>query len=84
MPRFCVTFLKVVYGSTGHACTICQRIVEVEACDMGSAQTTAAQHFCGLEKVGNWLDHADWMEIAPAAPAVRRQASHLRRERQAA
>lgn len=82
MPRFSVTFLKVVYGSTGHACTICQRVVEVKARDMGAAQTAAAQRFCGLENVGNWLDHADWMEIAPAIPA--RHAVQLHRERRAA
>ncbi len=84
MPRFCVTFLKVVYGSTGQACTICQRVVEVDAHDMGAAQTTAAQRFCGLENVGNWIDHADWMEIAPAAPAQKHRVGPIHRERQAA
>lgn len=68
MPRFCVTFRKIVYGSTGHARTICQRIIEVEARDVDAAQTTATERFCGLEKVGNWLDHADWVEIALADP----------------
>ena len=33
MPRFRVTFRKVVYGDTGQARAICQRIVDVEAGD---------------------------------------------------
>ena len=66
MPQFRVTFLKLVYGNTGHACTICQRIVDVEARDAGSAQATAIECFCYLESITDWLNHADWMEVARA------------------
>ena len=64
MPRFRVTFRKMVYSDTGHACAICQRIVDVEARDSGSSQATAVQYFCDRENITNWLGHADWMEIA--------------------
>jgi hypothetical protein len=63
MPHFRITFRKIVYGDTGRACTICQRIVEVEARDSASAQAAAMQSFCDLEGITDWLHHADWMEI---------------------
>ena len=66
MPRFRIAFRKVVYGDTGHAHTICQRIVEVDARDKNSAEAAAVQSFCALEHVTDWLNHADWMETAPA------------------
>lgn len=68
MPRFRVTFRKIVYDNTGHARTICQRIVEVEARGSGSAQATAIGHFCQMENIANWLEHADWMETARLDP----------------
>ena len=74
MPRFRVTFRKIVYGNTGHACAICQRIVDVDAHDIGSAQTAAIERFCDLETINNWLNHADWMEIARAERALARHA----------
>ena len=66
MARFRVAFRKVVYGNTGHAHTICQRIVDVDARDKGAAEAAAIQSFCHLENIKDWLNHADWMEIAPA------------------
>ena len=72
MPRFRVTFRKVVYGDTGLARAICQRIVEVDARDTGSAQAAAIERFCDLETTTCWLDHADWMEIARVRRAVAR------------
>ena len=72
MPRFRVTFLKVVYGNTGHACTICQRIVDVEARDACSAQATAMECFCDLENITDWLNHADWLEVARAEEMLAR------------
>lgn len=72
MPRFRVTFRKIVYGNTGHARTICQRTLDVEARDYASLQASAMQGFCALEKTANWLDHADWMEITPADQPSRR------------
>ncbi len=71
MPRFRIAFRKVVYGDTGHAHTICQRIVDVEARDRGSAQAAAIQSFCDLENITDWLNHADWMEIARAETLAR-------------
>ncbi len=72
MPRFRVTFCKVVYGNTGHAHTICQRIVEVEAHDRSAAEAAAIVSFCDLENITNWLYHADWMEVARANPVLTR------------
>ncbi len=75
MPRFRVTFRKIVYGDTGQARTICQRIVEVEACDGEAAQAAAMPLFCTLENVSDWLNHADWMEVEPAIDEQERQAA---------
>ena len=72
MPRFRIMFRKVVYGDTGHACTICQRIVDVEARDSSSAETAAIESFCNLERITDWLMHADWMEIARADQVLAR------------
>jgi hypothetical protein len=72
MPRFRVTFRKVVYGNTGHAYDICQRIVEVKARDSEAAQVTAIRSFCDLENVTNWLHHADRMEVAVLARTAHR------------
>ena len=74
MPRFRVTFRKIVYGNTGHACAICQRVVDVDAHDIGSAQAAAIQRFCDLETIDNWLNHADWLEIARAERTLARRA----------
>ena len=73
MPRFRATFRKTVYDATGHAHDICQRIVEVEARDCGSARDAAIACFCDRERITHWLNHADDMEIAPAeqSPADR-------------
>ncbi len=84
MPRFRVAFRKVVYGNTGHAQTICQRIVDVDACDKDSAQAAAIESFCDLENVTDWLNHADWMEIARADRMLRHRSARHGRERQAA
>ena len=84
MPRFRVTFRKVVYDDTGHARAICQRIVEVEEHDDASAQATAMQRFCDLENVTNWLNHADWMEIARVNQLLARPSVRESRARQAA
>jgi hypothetical protein len=73
MPRFRVTFRKIVYGNTGHACAICQRVVDVDARDFGSAQVAAIARFCDLETIDNWLNHADWMEIARAEQTLARR-----------
>ena len=75
MPQFRVTFRKIVYGNTGHASDICQRIVAVDACDSGSAEAAAIDCFCEKEHIANWLDHADRLEIVevervPAGPAI--------------
>ena len=59
MPRFRVTFRKVVYDNTGHAHDICQRIVEVDARDSGSARGAAIECFCDRERITHWLNHAD-------------------------
>lgn len=78
MPRFRVTFRKIVYGNTGHACTICQRVLDLEERDYAAVQARAIQGFCALEKTANWLDHADWMEITladRALPSDRREAA---------
>ena len=74
MPRFRVTFRKVVYGNTGLARTICQRVVDVDAHDIGSAQATAIARFCDLEAITDWLNHADWLEIARAERTLARPA----------
>ena len=84
MPRFRVTFRKIVYDDTGHARAICQRIVEVEERDDASAQATAMQRFCDLESVTSWLNHADWMEIARVDQLLARPSNRESRARQAA
>ncbi len=70
MPRFRVTFRKIVYDDTGHARDICQRTVEVDARDSDSAQASAIDCFCDLERITSWLNHADWMEIARVERAL--------------
>ena len=67
MPRFRVTFRKTVYDATGHAHDICQRIVEVEARDCGSARDAAIACFCDRERITHWLNHADtWRSRRPS------------------
>ena len=70
MSQFRVTFLKLVYGDTGHACEICQRTVDVEARDRASAKETATRCFCDLENVMNWSIHADRLEITEIDPMI--------------
>jgi hypothetical protein len=84
MPRFRITFRKIVYGNTGRACTICQRIVEVEARDAVAAQATAIERFCDLETIANWLNHADWMEIARIERTLARPSTRYGGARRAA
>ena len=64
MSRFRVAFRKTVYGSTGNAREIFQRIVDIDALDRTSARARAIACFCDLEHVTDWLHHADRMEIA--------------------
>ena len=84
MPRFRVTFRKIVYGDMGLARAICQRIVDVDARDAGSAEAAATRRFCDLETTTCWLDHADWMEIARVGRAVARRSVGEREARRAA
>ena len=84
MPRFRVTFRKVVYGNTGQARTICQRTVEVDALDNDSAEAAAIDVFCDREHVTDWLSHADWMETARLDQALLQQSIGYDQERSAA
>jgi len=84
MPRYRITFRKIVYGNTGHARDICQRTVEVDAHDSESAQAAAIECFCELEHIADWLNHADRLEIARVEQALIQQAVGGRETRRAA
>ena len=84
MPRFRVTFRKIVYGNTGQACDICQRIIEVDARDSSAAEDAAIACFCDLENVTDWLNHADRLEIARIARVPAHRAMRDGDARQAA
>ncbi len=84
MARFRVTFRKIVYGNTGQVRDICQRVVEVDARDAGSAEAAAIDCFCDLEHITHWLNHADRLEIARIAPTSGRRSESFEEAKDAA
>lgn len=63
MATFQIRFLKDVCNDTGHLRCILQRTIVVEAVDEDSATREARRLFCARERVGNWRDHADRLEV---------------------
>lgn len=63
MAMYQVRFLKDVCNDMGHARSILQRMVQVEASCLDQAGAEACRLFCTRERVGHWRDHADRMEV---------------------
>ena len=75
MPQFRICFRKIVYDDTGHAHSICQRTIDVDARNLGQAQAIAIARFCELERTAAWLNHADWIEIARVSQTLARRSA---------
>ena len=63
MALYEVRFLKDVCNDIGHASSVLQHVVSLEAVDAGQARHEACALFCAHEKVGCWQDHADRVDI---------------------
>jgi hypothetical protein len=68
MAHYVARFMKNVLGGNGHEAEICQRLIEIEASSLGDATELAKLKFCESENVGNWVLHADRVQIADTAP----------------
>lgn len=65
MARFEIRFLKEVCNDTGHARSVLQRVINVDADCAERASDEACALFCTHENVGHWRDHADRLEVTP-------------------
>ncbi len=63
MARFQVRFMKDVCNDTGHARSVLQRVVNIEASSADRACDEACMVFSARENVGHWRDHADRIEV---------------------
>lgn len=66
MARYIARFMKNVLGENGHEAEICQCSMEIEARSRDAAAELAKIKFCETERVGNWMLHADCVQIAEA------------------
>ena len=66
MVRYIARFMKNVLGENGHEAEICQCSMEIEALSRGDAAELAKIRFCETENLGNWMLHADRVQIAEA------------------
>jgi hypothetical protein len=66
MARYIARFMKNVLGENGHEAEICQCSMEIEAPSRGDAAELAKIKFCKTENFGNWMLHADRVQIADA------------------
>ena len=66
MTRYVARFMKNVLGENGHEAEICQRSIEIDAPCVTDAAELAKTKFCESERVGNWLLHADRVNVTDA------------------
>jgi hypothetical protein len=66
MSRFIVEFLKQVLGDNGREDEICQCSIEVDASNRTEAAELAKQKFCETQRISDWSDHADRLEVKEA------------------
>lgn len=66
MSRFIVEFLKEVLGDNGREDEICQCSIEVDATNRTEAAELAKQMFCEAQRISEWSDHADRLEVKEA------------------
>ena len=66
MARYIARFMKNVLGENGHEAEICQRSIDIDAPSPGDAVQLAKAKFCEAENVGDWMLHADCVQIAEA------------------
>ena len=66
MARYIARFMKNLLGENGHEAEICQCLMEIEAPSRGDAAQLAKIKFCETENLGNWMLHADCVQIAEA------------------
>ena len=66
MARYVARFMKNVLGENGHEAEICQCSMEIETPSRGDAAELAKIKFCETENLGNWMLHADCVQIAEA------------------
>jgi len=64
MARYVARFTKNVLGANGHEAEICQSLIEIEASNREDAAELAKLRFCQSEHVGDWMLHADRVQIA--------------------
>jgi hypothetical protein len=58
-----IKFYKHLLSSDGHPFKVLQRVIPVDQSDNSDdAIRVAQQRFEGLENVGDWRLHADWIE----------------------
>lgn len=72
-----VRFYKTVPNSYGIDSEICQRSIAVSAGTPETATERAIEQFCQAEQVCRWRDHADRLEIQPAASAPAKRGSGI-------
>jgi hypothetical protein len=58
--------MKDVTGENGRAAEICQRSIDIDAGNKGSAANLAIAMFCDAEKVKDWSLHADRVHVIEA------------------
>jgi hypothetical protein len=66
MTRYVARFMKNVLGGNGHEAEICQRSIEIDASSLTDAAELAKTKFCESERVGDWLIHADRVQVTDA------------------
>ena len=65
MPCYCVKFVNKVLSSDGHPFTAVQRTLRVVADDADQAARLAQRQFEQLERVTDWRNHAQRVEVEP-------------------
>jgi hypothetical protein len=65
MPGYRVKFLNKLLSSDGHPFTSVQRTVRVQADDPDQAARLAQRQFEVLERVTDWRNHAQRVEVEP-------------------
>jgi hypothetical protein len=67
MSQFVVSFMKDVLGGNGRQIEICQRLLEIDAANEGTARELAKQKFCETERLCEWSLRADRIQIRPTS-----------------
>jgi hypothetical protein len=63
MSRYIVRFWKTVMGDRGQESQICQASLELDARTKEQAAEIAKRTFCDAQRISDWLDHADRVDI---------------------